>query len=304
MAKQTSHTLFLPMKHVFYIFCLLTVMFLNTALGQDVYTDNVVIVLDGSGSMQGNMYDMQVSKMQAAKTAISEVLKTIPQSTHIGLIAFGGSTDKWIYPLGPRDDATFFSSLDGIYAKGRTPLGEYMKLGADALLKVRKKQYGYGSYRLLVVTDGEATDGELVERYTPDIISRGIIVDVIGVNMQKDHTLATRANSYRRANDPASLRTAIQEVFGEIERKTTFTDSDDSVFRELGNIPDKLIMSIIHTLHDSGNSPIGSQNFVHVPQQTSTQKPTPHKNNKSLEWVIILIFSAVVFVLIYMVTKR
>ena len=76
-----------------------------------------------------------------------------------------------------------------------------MKKGADTLLKARKSQYGYGSYRLLVVTDGEASDPGLVERFTPDIISRGIITDVIGVDMNKAHTLATKVHSYRSAND-------------------------------------------------------------------------------------------------------
>ena len=68
--------------------------------------------------------------------------------------------------------------------------------------KSAPRQFGYGSYRLLIVTDGEATDGSLTDRYTPEIIARGITMDVIGVNMKKDHTLATKVHSYRRADDP------------------------------------------------------------------------------------------------------
>ena len=62
-------------------------------------------------------------------------------------------------------------AIDSITSQGGTPLGEYMKQGADALLDARKKQFGYGTYRLLVVTDGEANDAGLVDGYTPDIIS-------------------------------------------------------------------------------------------------------------------------------------
>ena len=77
-----------------------------------------------------------------------------------------------------------------------------MKQGADALLDARKKQFGYGTYRLLVVTDGETDDAGLVDGYTPDIISRGITIDAIGVEMQSQHTLATMVHSYRSADDP------------------------------------------------------------------------------------------------------
>ena len=87
-----------------------------------------------------------------------------------------------------------------------------MKRGADALLKAREKQFGYGTYRLLIVTDGEAGDPRLVESFTPDIISRGITIDVIGVEMPSRHTLATRVHSYRNANDPESLRQAISSA--------------------------------------------------------------------------------------------
>ena len=56
--------------------------------------------------------------------------------------------------------------------------------------------------QLLVVTDGEANDAGLVDGYTPDIISRGITIDAIGVEMQSRRTLANMVHSYRNADDP------------------------------------------------------------------------------------------------------
>ncbi|MBN1864944.1 MAG: VWA domain-containing protein, partial [Victivallales bacterium] len=122
-----------------------------------VYDDNVVIVLDASGSMKGPLRSAgdggQVDRLTAAKTAIKEVVRTIPSSTNIGLLVFGGGRDGWVYPLGPRDDARLMKAVDAIKAGGGTPLGEYMKKGADRLLETRHRQYGYGTYRLLIVTD-------------------------------------------------------------------------------------------------------------------------------------------------------
>jgi len=55
-------------------------------------------------------------------------------------------------------------AIDPISHGGRTPLGQYMKIGADALLAKKEKQHNYGSYRLLVVTDGEASDQRAVDK--------------------------------------------------------------------------------------------------------------------------------------------
>lgn len=152
-----------------------------------------------------------------------------------------------------------------------------MKMGADRLLEARKAQYGYGSYRLLVVTDGEASDTNLVERFTPDIIARGIITDVIGVDMAKAHTLATRVHSYRSANDPASLKAAIQDVFAEVGR-TDQGQTGETAFEELAGLPQGLAMAMISAQASSGNHPIGEQagsEAARVSAQPAGSVPAP-----------------------------
>jgi hypothetical protein len=137
-------------------------------------------------------------------------------------------------------------------------LGRYIKKGADRLLQERVKQFGYGSYRLLVVTDGEAEDPQLVDRFTPDVIARGITVDVIGVAMNRRHTLATKVHSYRSASDPAALKRALAEVFAEVG-----SSKDDvahaEAFALLEPIPAELAKSAIQALSVSGNHPIGER---------------------------------------------
>lgn len=222
--------------------------------------DNVVIVLDASGSMTQSMKDQRTVKMDAAKQAIQAVLKTVPQSTRVGLLVFSAANldEDWVYPLGPRDDGVLFERLNRIRPGTSTPLGAYIKKGADRLLKERAAQYGYGSYRLLIVTDGEANDGELVERYTPEVMARGITMDVIGVAMSSNHTLATKVHSYRRADDPESLQRAIREVFAEVGG-TTATVAQADAFEWLEPIPLELAASMIQALSSSGNQPIGSR---------------------------------------------
>jgi hypothetical protein len=219
--------------------------------------DHVVIVLDGSGSM-GKTMDGTV-KMDAAKNAIAEVLRSVPPGTSVGLLVFSDAVrgDGWVHPLGPRDDARLLAALRPIRPAGGTPLGEYLKRGADRLLEERERQMGYGTYRLLVVTDGEATDGNLTELYAPAILARGIRVDTIGVDMKSDHTLATRSSAYRRANDLGSLRQAVAEALGEIGAGDPGLAPEEG-FGLVAGLPDDAVPAILEALDNPDNAPIGA----------------------------------------------
>jgi hypothetical protein len=248
-------------------------LFLVPCLFAQDAADNVVIVLDGSGSMAGKLPGANTDKMTAAKAALKQVLQTVPARTRIGLLVFSakGVDNDWIYPLGPRDDAKLMQAIDRPMPGQGTPLGQYLKMGADRLLEERAKQFGYGTFRLLVVTDGEAQDQDLVERFTPEIIARGITVDVIGVAMSQRHTLARRVHSYRSANDPTSLKRAIAEVFGEIGGSANDTTGAEA-FSELQPIPSEVAQSMIQALSGSGNQPIGQKP---KPSQPAASAPTP-----------------------------
>lgn len=224
------------------------------------FHDNVVVVLDASGSMQETLAGTRTRKMDAAKNALKTVLARVPASTHIGLLVFSSSNvrDHWVYPLGPRDDAALMRAIELPEPAGNTPLGRYLKLAGDRLLEERAQQFGYGSYRLLVVTDGEAQDRNLVDRYAPEIMARGLTLDVIGVGMKQDHTLARRSHSYRRANDPASLERAVAEVLAEVSKPRRDT-ADAEAFELLAPLPPEVAVAAIQALSTSGNDPIGAR---------------------------------------------
>lgn len=235
---------------------------LLTTAGQaaEEFHNTVVILLDASGSMNGPIKGSRDNRMTAAKNALKAVLEKVPASTRIGLLVFSARNLKndWAYPLGPRDDARLLQAIDSIKPGHDTPLGEYLKKAADRLLEERAREFGYGTYRLLVVTDGEAQDQNLVERYTPEIIARGLTVDVIGVAMDKNHTLAKKVHSYRAANDPESLNRALAEVLGEV-RGTERDSAGAEAFAMIAPIPDKVAASMIQSLANTPNHPIGER---------------------------------------------
>ena len=279
------------------------------AAAQD-YADCAVIILDASGSMDAKM-PAGVRKIDAAKTALQSVLMGIPETTHIGLLVFSGTNvpNPWVYPLGPRDNDALAKAISLPRPGGNTPLGRFIKTGADRLLEERTKQYGYGSYRLLVVTDGEATDGSLTDQYTPDIVARGITMDVIGVNMKQDHTLATKVHSYRRADDPAALQKALSEILAEINVLDDDTAAAEA-FDLLAPLPAELCGSMIQALAQVNNQPIGQpaaavdQRPGRVAQsQPQPQPVSPPKKDKEFPFGGLIV-GVIIFIVLLRAVRR
>jgi hypothetical protein len=287
----------------------------SMAHAQATYTDNVVIVLDASGSMGEAMRDVSgknVRKIDAAKAAIREAVKQLPAGTNIGLLVFSakGVTDPWVYPLGPRDDARLLGALKGLEPGGGTPLGTYMKIGADRLLEERQKQRNYGNYRMLVVTDGEANEDRrpecMVDFVTPEMRTRGIRVDAIGVAMDSQHTLATKVNSYRNANNPAALAKAVHEVLA--ERLSTSDKDDEKIYRELAGFPDEVAVAMVQALSVMPNQPLGERPPAEPTGEPSApagqaQAPAGRPTSSGVTSFLCLAVGVCFFVLIAIIIK-
>ena len=214
--------------------------------------DTVAIVLDNSGSMRNGMSGIRGSRMDAAKAALEVVLRETPPETDVGVLLLNGR-DKWVVPLGG-DREQAIAAVKQLRAAGGTPLGASMKDAADALME-KRKQSPAGDYRLLIVSDGEANDQNLVDAYLPQIQARGLGVDVIGVDMDGEHSLATQVALYRRADDADSLTKAISEV---VQGETTAGggDTGESDFELLEGFPADVAAASLRALTNPPNAPI------------------------------------------------
>jgi von Willebrand factor type A domain len=223
----------------------------------------VVVVLDDSGSMRQRMQTDQgaLQRIEVAKNALSRVVTQLPDNTQLGILLLNQNQrgNRWLVPLGPLDIKRCLASIQKIRADGGTPLGASIKTATDALLEARQRKV-YGNFRLLVVTDGEATDADLLANYLPDVLSRGITLDVIGVDMSADHSLAGRAHSYRRAGDAASLENALREVFAESSSPQDFVDDQNNNISLLEGLPDDddFVKEILAALSTTSNKEINS----------------------------------------------
>ena len=286
------------MKQAKISFLLLCVfIFVQTSIADNgVHTDNIVIILDASGSMQDKFRaDETRSKMDAAKEALKEVLAKVPDGTNIGLLVFSGRNirDEWVYPLGPKDTARIIAAIDLPQPEGGTPLGRYMRIGANRLLEQREKQYNYGNYRLLIVTDGEAQDQAKIEQYTPEILNRQIRVDVIGVDMKTDHKLATDADSYRRADNPGELVAAVSQILAETGGTGTDIDGEDA-FEYIAPLSSEVASDLIQRITTPpSNAVITATPVKRMPTQPKAptpqqpQQPVQKRSGGNSGWLII-----------------
>lgn len=236
--------------------------------------DIVVVVLDDSGSMNDIMAtrDGRMSRMDAAKRALEKVVERLPQETQLGILLLNGVTgnQNWLVPLKPLNVAETRSRIQSVRARGGTPLGAAMQKGINELLQARAKQV-YGTYRLVVVSDGEANDSRLLQSLLPEMVSRGVVIDVIGVAMKEKHSLSERSHSYRNAADPAQFEQVVQEVFAEA---TLTQDGDASDFEMIAPLPEEFAREAITAL-GMMNRLVGSNEMAGGGERARQDPPLP-----------------------------
>jgi hypothetical protein len=222
----------------------------------------------------------QVDKMRAAKSALVNVINALPEDTIFGVTLLNGqSNDIRPIPLGPLDRKAAIRKINELRASGGTPLGDAMRNATDELLAYRK-QHLYGLYKLLVITDGEATDPELVSAYLPMITARGIAIDVIGVGMAQDHQLASQTHSYRNVNDAEGFQRAVAEILAEPD----FDQDQNEDFELIAGLPDELASEALKALAQVDNTPITrSENDSTAQSSSPGQSNAPVSTTSTIE---------------------
>lgn len=262
--------------------------------------DNVVVLLDTSGSMDERLGS--VSKLKAAQDALCGIVDRVGPNTHIGIVTFQG----WIVNLGPVDKEATKNAIRGTRASGGTPLGKYMKDAGDALIEARKRDKGLGTFKLVVVTDGAASDGNLLAVNTTHVKARGIVIESIGVGMADDHSLAKSSKVYMRGDDPESLKNAVNASVAEVGGKGDGVDEEN--FRIIAPLDPKLCGHVILALTSPPDSAVGENVPVYTVKEDGTldNSGTVNPNEAKVNgggggmawWAWVLIILGVVFVII------
>lgn len=182
-------------------------------------TRNFYFVFDGSGSMADSPDGSCVgdqrfrTKVEGAKWAVREFISKVPRDVNLGLYVFDGNGEREVVTLGPGNQQKFLQEVDTISANGGTPLARGMRVATEHLVNQYKKQLGYGEYRLVVVTDGQA---DSIPDASLNAIRYNIPIYAIGLCIGDNHPLRQYAFSYRAADSADDLRRGLEDTLAEL----------------------------------------------------------------------------------------
>jgi Ca-activated chloride channel family protein len=188
--------------------------------GEAALTRNFYVIFDGSGSMAEALNkqcqgDKRFgSRLEGAKWAVEQFIPLVPSDVNLGLWIFDANGNNERLPLGPESRAQFLTAIQKTRAGGRTPLTESIEQGVNRLVQQRDRQLGYGEFRLVVVTDGEAT-GRPLPRAVAYARERRIPIYTIGLCIGAQHELRKYSVSYRAADSMEALKRGLEETLAE-----------------------------------------------------------------------------------------
>lgn len=181
--------------------------------------EKVMLVLDASGSMWGQIDSR--NKVEIAREAVADLVGHWKPDVDLGLVAYGHRRKgdcadiETVLNAGPLDAKTYLAKVNGLSAKGMTPLSQAVIHAADALKASEAKA------TVILISDGEetcnldpCTVGKQLEAKGVDFTAHVIGFDVPNPAHQAQlRCLAENTGGrYFNASDAASLEKALGQV--------------------------------------------------------------------------------------------
>jgi hypothetical protein len=185
----------------------------------------VMIILDGSGSMWGQAGGEP--KIVAAKNVLKQLVPSLPEEVRVGLTVYGhrqkGRCDdiEIIIPAGSNDRRLLLDNIQNISPKGKTPIADSIKVVANEL-KTKENET-----TIILVSDGEETCNPDPCGVVRELKKTGIkfILHVVGfdVNDTQQEQLSCLAEAgggqYFGASNANDLLLAFQSMQQEVVKK-------------------------------------------------------------------------------------
>jgi len=140
-----------------------------------------VIVLDDSGSMRLDL--------SSAKQAVISAVGAMAPEDRVAIVALNSGT---VLPFMAVRDAqdTLNGALRPILADGSTPLTPAINLASKLLAPEAARARQFGTYRVLITTDGAADDPEALQQLIERLAATTPIqMTTIGINIGGEHVL-------------------------------------------------------------------------------------------------------------------
>lgn len=191
---------------------------LELSQGEASLARNFYFIFDASGSMK-NRPEAPCepgrfrTKLDGALWAVHTFLEKVPDDVHLGLYVFDRRGRRELVPLGTGNRESFMEQMKTISPGGGTPLADSIREGTKKLVEQYGAQLGYGEYRLIVVTDGEASEIPEAARFAAEW---GMPIYAIGLCIGRNHPLRVHAVSYRAADSFQDLERGLTETLAEL----------------------------------------------------------------------------------------
>jgi len=180
---------------------------------------NVLFILDGSGSMWGQVD--RVTKIDIAKQVLGSLLEDLPEDTKVGLMVYGHrrASDcedvEVLIPIGPNAPKDVRKKLASITPKGKTPLA-YSLEQSQRVFPDAPEQRNF----VVLVSDGKETCGGDPCKAAAQLAAAkiGLKINVVGFDVseavRKDLECIAREGKgrYFDARDTKGLKDAFEKV--------------------------------------------------------------------------------------------
>lgn len=168
----------------------------------------VIITLDVSASMWAT--DLYPNRMEAAKQAAQLFVDELPPKMRVGVVSFSETSYLNLPPTADR--AQIKKAIAKLVPRTGTAIGNGLMTSLDALYgafggempKVERGTYAPGV--IVLLTDGENTDGPSPFEVIGDAVDRGIRVYTIGVGSSASTTIRRGGSPIQATLDENTLR--------------------------------------------------------------------------------------------------
>lgn len=179
--------------------------------------ENMLLVLDASGSMRGKIDGR--TKVDIARDTVANVVRGWNPDNQLGLVAYGHRRKgdcadiETLIPVGPLDPDAYLKTVNGLGALGMTPLSAAVRQAAQAL------DWSEHKATVILVSDGEETCnldpcaiGAELEKAGVDFTAHVIGFDVANAAHQAQLRCLAKATGgrYFNARDGRELSAALQ----------------------------------------------------------------------------------------------
>lgn len=192
---------------------------------------DVILVLDGSGSMWGQIEGE--AKITIARSVVGQVIDDLPDAQRLGLVAYGHNREgdcsdiEEVVAVGTDRDAVR-SAVNSINPKGKTPLSASVQFAAEKL------RYTENKATVILVSDGRETCdldpcaiGNALEQAGIDFTAHVIGFDVVEqADQEQLQCLADNTGgTYLNASSAEELSEALEQTVAEAPVQEPVTET-------------------------------------------------------------------------------